>query len=64
MFKVVQLPLKNLVFSSQSGIVKLQLVILFNDFLVLVVQNVLLVLLFLPGTDRCLSVLVLLHGSN
>ena len=27
-------------------------------------QNVLLVLLLLPGADRCLSVLVLLHGSN
>ena len=64
LLKVVQLTFENLVFSSEGSVVELQLVVLFNDFFVLVVENILLVLLLLAGADRRLSVLVLLHSSN
>ena len=64
LLKVVQLTFENLVFSSEGSVVELQLVVLFNDSFVLGVENILLVLLFLSGTYRSLSVLVLLHSSN
>ena len=64
LLKVVQLTFENLVFSSEGSVVELQLVVLFNDSFVLGVENILLVLLFLSGTYRSLSVLVLLHSGN